>query len=68
MAITSGTVTIGTEPTLICTMGAGGALLFPSGDGVFIGGPDVTASGDKMGVPLPTTGPTCGWRTSTVVM
>lgn len=53
MAILSGTVTIGTEPTLICAMGAGGALLYPSGDGVHIGGPDVAASGDKMGVLLP---------------
>lgn len=53
MAVTSGTVTIGTEPTLICAMGAGGVLLSPSAAGVFIGGPDVAASGDKMGVQLP---------------
>lgn len=53
MAILSGTVEIGTEPTLICAMGAGGALLYPSGKGIFIGGPDVAASGDKKGVPLP---------------
>jgi hypothetical protein len=53
VAIASGTVRIGTEPTAICVMGSGGALVSASADGVFIGGPNVAVSGDAMGVPLP---------------
>lgn len=58
MSVISGTVTVGKDPVLICAMGAGGVLLYPSAAGVFIGGPDVATSGEKMGVPLPAGVPT----------
>lgn len=53
MAVLSGTVAIGREPTLICVMGSGGVLVCPSGDGVRIGGADVACDGAAAGVPLP---------------
>lgn len=53
MALSSGTVTIGTTPTAICTMGDGGALICAADSGIFIGGPAVTCSGPAAGVPLP---------------
>ena len=58
MTVSSGTVTIGSEPTYICTVGAGGVLLCPSAAGVFIGGENVATSGENMGVPLPAGVPT----------
>jgi hypothetical protein len=53
MAVASGTVTIGTSPTVICMMGQNGALVYASATGVFIGGANVAVSGAAAGVPLP---------------
>lgn len=51
----SGTVTVGTTPTLICTsgFGGGGAVVQNSGDTpVFLGGESVSALGTAAGVSL----------------
>jgi hypothetical protein len=53
VAVSSGTVTIGTEPVPICVLGPVGAVLYTQADGVVIGGPGVTVSGPAGGVPLP---------------
>jgi hypothetical protein len=53
MAVYNGSVTIGTSPTLICTIGQDGALVSATSAGVRIGGASVDISGANTGMMLP---------------
>lgn len=53
MAIANGSVTCGTSPTKVCTLGEGGALITGSVSGCFAGGPNVATSGTSIGIPVP---------------
>jgi hypothetical protein len=53
MTVSSGSVAIGTSPTLICTIGQDGALVSATAPGVFIGGANVAVTGVNAGVMLP---------------
>lgn len=55
MPIANGVVSVGTSPTPICTAGEYGVVLAAASAGVFVGGPNVAASGANAGIALPTT-------------